>query len=67
MPGRHRGGGRGRRIVVPLRHLDNVLASVRLTAARERVSQWRSFGDREDYLAFFGKSFGPQIAKLRGE
>ena len=54
-------------IVVPLRHLDGVLAKVRETAARERAQEGFPPGGREAYLAFYGKSFGPQIARLRGE
>lgn len=54
-------------IVVPLRHLETVLASVRQTAERERSHNGVQPGGREDYLAFFGKSFAPALAKLRGE
>ena len=54
-------------IVVPLRHLDRVLASVRVTAAGEKTHHGSSPGSREDFLKFYEKSFGPRIAELRGE
>jgi 4-hydroxy-4-methyl-2-oxoglutarate aldolase len=53
-------------ITVPLRHLDKVLDSVRITAARERSHNGVSPGGREDFLAFFDKSFGPRIKELGG-
>jgi regulator of RNase E activity RraA len=53
-------------IVVPLRHLDRVLASVRVTAAGEQTHHGSSPGGRPEFKAFFEKSFGPRIAQLRG-
>ena len=53
-------------IVVPLRHLARVLASVRDTAAGEQTHHGSSPGSRPEFQAFFEKSFGPLIAKLRG-
>jgi len=52
-------------IVVPLRHLDRVLAAVRVTAAGEKTHHGESPGGRAEFQAFFERSFGPRIAELR--
>jgi RraA family protein len=54
-------------IVVPLRHLERVLAAVRVTAAGEKTHHGASPGGRVEFQAFFERSFGPRIAQLRGE
>lgn len=52
-------------IIVPLRHLARVLASVRVTAAGEKTHHGSSPGGPADFEAFYNKSFGPRIAELR--
>ena len=54
-------------IVIPLRHLDKVLESVRITAERERSHHGAPAQGPDDYAAFFARSFAPRIAALRGE
>jgi 4-hydroxy-4-methyl-2-oxoglutarate aldolase len=54
-------------IVVPLRHLARVLASVRVTAAGEKTHHGSAPGGRQEFQAFFERSFGPRIAEIRGE
>jgi RraA family protein len=53
-------------IVVPLRHLERVLAAVRTTAAGEKSHHGASPGGRAEFQAFYDRSFGPRIAQLRG-
>ena len=53
-------------IVVPLRHLEPVLQSVRVTAARERSHHGAAAAGPKAYEAFFNRSFAPRIAELRG-
>jgi RraA family protein len=48
-------------IVLPLRHLDGILARVRETAKRERGHQGVPTGGREDYDAFFDAVFARKI------
>jgi len=52
-------------IVVPLRHLDTVLESVRVTAERERSHHGAAVGGADDYAAFYARSFAPRIVALR--
>jgi 4-hydroxy-4-methyl-2-oxoglutarate aldolase len=54
-------------IVLPLRNLDQVLASVRATAERERSHNGVQPGNRESYLRFYEMGFAPRIAQLWGE
>lgn len=54
-------------IVLPLRNLDRVLASVRATAERERSHNGVQPGDREAYLGFYRMGFAPRVAEVRGE
>jgi regulator of RNase E activity RraA len=49
-------------IVIPLRHLDEILGRVRATAERERSHNGVPSGGREAYDAFFEMSFAPRIA-----
>jgi RraA family protein len=53
-------------IVVPLRHLERVLAAVRVTAVGEKTHHGASPGGRKEFQAFFERSFGPRISELRG-
>ena len=53
-------------IVVPLRHLDKVLASVRMTAERERSHNGVAAGGPDEYLAFYNMAFGPKVKEVRG-
>jgi 4-hydroxy-4-methyl-2-oxoglutarate aldolase len=54
-------------ISVPLRHLDRVLAAVRVTAAGEKSHHGASHGGLAEFKAFYERSFGPRIAELRGK
>jgi regulator of RNase E activity RraA len=54
-------------IVVPLRHLEPVLAAVRVTAAGEKTHHGASPGGPKEFQAFYQRSFGPRIAELRGD
>lgn len=54
-------------IVLPLRNLDGILASVRATAERERSHNGIEPADRDAYLKFFDMGFAPRIAQLKGE
>jgi len=50
-------------IVIPLRHLDEILERVRVTAQRERSHKGGVFaGGRKEYDAFFEMSFAPRVA-----
>ena len=49
-------------IVIPLRHLDNILKRVRVTAERERTHNGMPAGGRKEYDAFFERSFAPRVA-----
>jgi 4-hydroxy-4-methyl-2-oxoglutarate aldolase len=53
-------------IVLPLRHLDRVLESLRATAERERSHHGVQPGDREKYLEFYAMGFAPRVAEVRG-
>jgi regulator of RNase E activity RraA len=54
-------------IVLPLRNLDHVLASVRATAERERSHNGVQPGDRQAYLDFYKMGFAPKVAEFREE
>jgi RraA family protein len=54
-------------IVVPLRHLDRVLAAVRVTAAGEKSHHGAGPGGPLEFKAFYERSFAPRIAELRGK
>ncbi|MDG2003324.1 MAG: hypothetical protein P8J20_08335 [Novosphingobium sp.] len=54
-------------IVLPLRNLDNHLASVRATAERERSHNGVQPGDRQKYLDFYEMGFAAKVAEHRGE
>ena len=49
-------------IVIPLRHLDTILARVRETAAREKTHNGVPAGGRKEYDAFFEMGFAKRIA-----
>jgi regulator of RNase E activity RraA len=49
-------------IVIPLRHLDTILARVRATAAREKMHNGVPAGGRKEYDAFFEMGFAKRIA-----
>jgi regulator of RNase E activity RraA len=49
-------------IVIPLRHLDTILARVRETAAREKAHNGVPAGGRKEYDAFFEMGFAKRIA-----
>jgi 4-hydroxy-4-methyl-2-oxoglutarate aldolase len=49
-------------IVVPLRHLDNVLKRVRVTAERERSHAGVTLGGKKEYDEFFQRSFAKRVA-----
>lgn len=53
-------------IVLPLRNLDGVLASVRATAEGEQTHHGVQPGDRKAYLDFYKMGFAPKIAEIRG-
>jgi RraA family protein len=49
-------------IVVPLRHLDGIVARVRKVAATERSGHGMETGGRERYAEFFDKAFASRVA-----
>ena len=49
-------------IVVPLRHLDGILARVRKVAETERSGHGMATGDRERFAEFFDKAFASRVA-----
>ena len=49
-------------VVIPLRHLDEVLGRVRATAERERTHNGVPAGGRKEYEAFFEMGFAKRIA-----